>query len=258
MMFRSSRVFRSIPTLALAIVACGGGGTSQVNSSPAASSAPSAASQSAAKGSCANPYLPAVNGATWTYAVTNNINGTSTSSWAISAVAASSFTINVKSPDVNWTETWGCNKDGLLQQQDSGGALAAAFSGPDGKVTISNLSTTGVTVPLAMKPGDSWTQTTDYSLSSTVGVSGKSTTTWSYKAVRFESVTVPAGTFDALRVDLLIDGSFTYQDGKVLKTTTTGASWWVKGKGQAKSTQSTGVAASTVSFEAVLQTYQIP
>lgn len=257
-MFGASSVFRFVPMLALAIAACGAQGTGQVNNSPAASSAASPVSEPAAKGSCANPYLPAVNGATWTYAVTNNVNGTSRSSWAITAVGADSFTISVQSPTVNWTEPWGCSKAGLLQQQDNGGALAAAFSGPDGEVTISNLSSTGVTVPLAMKPGDSWTQTTDYSVSSTVGVSGKSTTTWSYKAVRFESVTVPAGTFDALRVDLLIDGSFTYQDGKVLKTTTAGASWWVKGKGQAKSTQSTGVAASTVSFEAVLQTYQIP
>lgn len=257
-MFSSSRVFRAAPMLALAIVACGAQTSGQVGSSPSAASSAAAAPQSAAKGPCTNPYMPVVTGATWTYAVTNNVNGASTSSSAITAVASDSFTLAVKSPDVSWTETWSCNRDGLLQLQNNGGAAGATFSGPDGTATVTTTANTGLTLPLTIKPGDTWTQRTDYSLTSSAGVSGTSTTTYTFKAIGPESVTVPAGTFEAMRVDMNVASAFTFADGKVLPSSSSASTWLVKGKGLAKMTMTTGIAASDVSFVEVLQSLQIP
>lgn len=257
-MFRSSRVFRSIPMLALAIVACGSQASGQVSSSPSAASSAAPAPQSAAKGPCTNPYMPVVTGATWTYAVKNNVSGPSTSSSAITAVAADSFTLDIKSPTGNSTEMWSCNRDGLLQQQYRGGAAGATFSGPDGTATITNVVNTGLTVPLTIKPGDSWTQRTDYSLSSSGGVSGTSTTTFTYRAIGTESVTVPAGTFDAMRVDMTVASAFTFASGQVINSSSSASTWLVKGKGLAKMTMATDIGSSNVSFEENLQSVQIP
>ena len=258
-MSRSVRVFQIAPLLAMAIAACGAQSAAPVNGSPAAN-AVSPPAQTAAKGSCTNQYMPVVNGATWTYAVTNSVNGGSTSNSAITAVAADSFTLAVKSSAGNWTETWSCNKDGLLQLQNNGGALGGTISGPDGTATITTTANTGLTLPANIKPGDSWTQRTDYSLTSTVGVSGTSTTTYTFTAVGAESVTVPAGTFTAMRVDMKVASAFTFADGNVLPSTSTASTWLVKGKGLAKMTMTTGIGAgsNSVSFDQELQSVQIP
>lgn len=246
---------RSVVTTVLAlfassVVACG---STQGGGQPAAQ-----APGPGAKGACANPYMPVLNGATWTYTVTTNVTGPSTSSSAITAVAADSFTLAVKSPQVSWTETWSCNQNGLLQLQNNGGATGAALAGPDGTVTVTTKSNQGVTVPVAIRPGDTWTQTTVFSMSSSAGVSGTSSTTWTFKAVGTATVTVPAGTFEAMRVDSTAVSAFTFADGKVLNSTSTGSAWWVKSKGMVKGTTTTNVAATDVSYEQDLQSFQIP
>src|SRR3989304_186328 len=91
--------------------------------------------------------------------------------------------------------------DGLVHLQADGGPFSAVLSGPDGSVTISTLSDEGVTLPPAFGVGDSWEQATLLSISS-AEVSGQATLSYEFEVIQTETITVPAGTFQALRVEV--------------------------------------------------------
>lgn len=232
----------------LAAAGCGAQSTSQANE-------PAAPAQAlAATAPCDNAYMPVKAGAKWTYTGTNNVTGASKEVNTITDVGADSFTVSVDTGGkVSWTETWTCTKDGLLQLQNNGGALSAIAQGPDGTATVTTKSNTGITLPLNPKPGDTWTQVTVVEINgSGVTVSTKSTST--YKAVGRESVTVPDGTFDAMRIDGTVDSVATFANGKSMPVSGTISSWWVRGKGMVKAISSTG----SIDSEVDLQSYQIP
>lgn len=206
-----------------------------------------------ARAACDNTYVPVKAGATWTFKNTNNLTQPLTQITTITDVNAGSFTQKVDLGDgTTWTETWTCAQGGLLQLQDNGGPAAAAL-GPSGKATVTTKSNTGITVPTDPKVGDTWSQTTETAVNSADLNTTESVTT-TYKAIDMESVTVAAGTFDALRVDIAVTGTVTYQNGASMPVTSRGSTWLVRGNGAVKSTSATG----SVVGEQDLQSYQIP
>lgn len=246
-MNRHRRLF-AVGALALLVAGCGA-----ASASPASPSA-APAQAVAAKAPCDNSFIPIKAGAKWTYAVKNNVTAPLTEVNTITGVGADTFTISVDTGDkVAWTETWTCTTDGLLQLQNNGGALSAMASGPDGTATVTTKSNTGITLPLNPKTGDTWTQSTEVQIDGgAVHVTEKSTST--YKAVGMESVTVPIGTFDAMRVDGTVQAVVSYADGKSMPVNGTLSSWWVRGKGMVKASSST----DSIDSEVELQSYQIP
>jgi hypothetical protein len=237
-----------VALILLAAAGCGGQSTSQANQ-------PAAPAQAVpATAPCDNAFIPVKAGAKWTYTGTNNVTSASKEVNTITDVGSDTFTVSVDTGDkVSWTETWTCTKAGLLQLQNNGGALSAMASGPDGTATVTTKSNTGITLPLNPKPGDTWTQTTEVEIKgSGVTVDAKSTST--YKAVGQESVTVPGGTFDAMRIDGTVNSVATFADGKSMPVNGTVSSWWVRGKGMVKAISST----SSIDTEIDLQSYQIP
>ena len=149
---------------------------------------------------CANEVLPVVEGAWWEYEG-ESANGAFSRTTAILDVGSDAFQVELHVGEISSIETWRCSSDGLVQLQSDGGPFSAVLSGPDGSVTISTLSDEGVTLPPAFGVGDSWEQATLLSISS-AEVSGQATLSYEFEVIQTETITVPAGTFQSLRVEV--------------------------------------------------------
>jgi len=118
---------------------------------------------------------------------------------------------------------WSCTDEGLSVKL--------------GEVPGVVMKSTGVSIPAKLDVGDEWTQTFE---SGAEGFSQKMVTV--NRVTGREQVTVPAGTYEALRVDFDIDMNIPGQ-GPV---TSTGTQWFVPGVGLVKSTSSLPMEAGEV------------
>ena len=192
-------------SLMLSLQACnlpGNTATPSADSSPAApQSLPAASGDNA----CSNPLFPVVKGASWTYSVTGSASDTFTHS--ITNVQADGFTDqDLFTGGVTRTGEWKCDNGALI--------AFSPLTGPTGAVTANNMTATfktsnmtGVTLPASINPGDTWTQ--DFAVEGTQSVNGqelaaKGNVTFACTAGSSESLTVPAGTFNAVRADCKI------------------------------------------------------
>jgi len=144
---------------------------------------------------CDNPYYPVVDGATWTY--TNNAIDQFTHTLNVSQDQL--FTIIITSNDTVFNMEGQCTEDGVVIMNS--GLNTTAQSG-DGTGTVTTTNQDGVTLPDDIQVGDEWSQTIAYSAGSDGGLSFSGTIETNYKAVGYESVSVPAGTdsFTASRI----------------------------------------------------------
>jgi hypothetical protein len=101
-------------------------------------------------------------------------------------------------------------------------------------------------MPASVQVGDSWA--TDEEITAIgFGVSETFTIHTEYQAAGMETVTVPAGTFNALRIDITISNS-----SQTLPVTIDGSSWFVEGIGQVRNV------AKNPSFDLELTSFSIP
>lgn len=156
---------------------------------------------------CSNVYFPVYEGATWTYNQTGPA-GPQTKIDTITDVGTDGFLVETTLTDsggtINMVTTWTCTSDGLVMAQSDGGLFSAVAQGSGGNVTQTTLSNSGVTMPASFNAGDTWTQTTVVQVASSV-INDTVTTTMTFKAVGVEQVTVPAGAFSAMRIDIHSD-----------------------------------------------------
>jgi len=227
--------------------------------SPIPSPVPSPASSSAS-GACANSLYPVVAGASWTYTTTGGtVVGDYTRS--ILTVNADGFTDqDIFTSGITRTGEWKCDSGSLIALQPDGG--------PSGVVQSDNVTAefhttamSGVTLPGIVNAGDTWTQ--NFTIEGNESINGKSIpakneTAYSCTAAGTESVTVPAGTFDAVRVDCQADINITITvSGAEVPThvTTTSTMWYAPGVGTVKSDNViSGAANNTIELTA----YHIP
>jgi hypothetical protein len=112
----------------------------------------------------------------------------------------------------------------------------------------------GVTLPPTIAPGDRWSQSFEYETSGGIAGSGKAVIT--YEALGVESVTTPAGTFQAMKIQgqtkediqatfngMAVNSSSEYQT----------IYWFAEGVGLVRS-ETTGSYLETVE----LQSYNLP
>jgi len=152
---------------------------------------------------CDNPYLPSDEGVAWTFAGESSSTGTYTRTDEIIASENDSFTIATQLTKVLYTQEFLCTDAGLVNMEPNQSDIAAMFSGPSGPVTVHRISNSGVTLPPEIQAGDSWQQVFEWDAVGT-RASGHGTFTHDFTAVGIEAVNVPAGTFDALRIDAVI------------------------------------------------------
>jgi len=188
---------------------------------------------------CDHPYLPLRSGASWSYDSSEGgmtWNVTSAGGSAASASATMAFSM----PEVTYTVNWTCSSAGITSY-DFGNISSSAFGEV---VTLDVVNSSGSWLPPAesLVPGYSWSN--DYSMvvsSSFEGVSVELTTTTSesWSVGGMETISVPAGTFDALR----IDGTSTIEMSgfmgiSVPPSTTSQTFWFAEGVGIVRYTSS--------------------
>jgi hypothetical protein len=210
------------------------------------------------RGICENDYFPVKVGATWT----SNANisaGNFTRVTTISDVGTNNFQTHTSLTDslgkqISITESWKCTTQGLVQL---GGPLATSIQSTFGSASTKTISTTGVTLPAHIDAGDSWSQTTqiDFTIPN-ISITG--TLIYDFQAVGFEQVTVPAGTFNAMKVRVTAR-SESIKSGLPINITANGFYWFASGVGRVKGSEKVSANENLVSdVEGELQSYHIP
>ncbi len=153
-------------------------------------------------GGCSNPYVPVVAGATWTYSLSGPSNMTINHS--IQTVSTGGFTDQdsftlATGTTVTESGQWKCDKGILTDLTPLNSSYGLAMT----KTTYTLSNETGPTFPATFKAGASWSQT--YSVDITASAGGVTVTetqkvSQDCNEVGMESVTVKAGTFNAMHV----------------------------------------------------------
>lgn len=170
--------------------------------------------ESTGTGLCANAYFPVRAGATWTYSSTGGPAGGYGFTDTITAVREDGFTLTSQFDELTRTQEWSCTAKGLVALQ-LGGTSAATLNNDDIQVTLDVANVSCITIPNEISPGDTWQHAIEFT--GTIAAAGQEidasgNVQSSFQAVGVESVTVPAGTFDALKIHIdtiiNINGSF--------------------------------------------------
>jgi hypothetical protein len=212
---------------------------------------------------CANLYYPVRQGTTWTYKSTGGPAGEYSFTDTITSVRDDGFTLSTQIGGLTRTQEWTCTAEGLAALQ-LGGAPAAMLNSQNIQLNLDLNNTTGVTFPRQINPGDQWQQTMDVAGNVTMmneEAEASGNAQMSFSTVGNESVTVPAGTFDALKVevDVTLNVNATYE-GLTLPVSFTGeyTYWFAPNVGWVKASGTGNVLGSSFSDTTELQSYSIP
>ena len=216
----------------------------------------------ATSGLCANSHQPVVNGATWNYSISGTM-GNSSFTNTITSIREDGFTMTVEFDDLTLNQEWACSQEGLLALQMGGGNAGLLTTG-DTRLELATQNASGVTYPKEISPGDKWTYSLDFT--GTMDIAGQSAdvvgdTQSNFTAIGVESITVPAGTFEAMKIEsgITITISSTFQGTTVPVTFNgTSTSWIAPGVGWVKSISSSDFGGVTSSETIDLQWYNIP
>jgi hypothetical protein len=206
-----------------------------------------------AAGPCQNPYYPVVAGASWEYRLSGT--GSETFVRSITSVRENGFDDqDVFGAGVTRRGSWEC-REGNLISLTPGSSASVATSDMQTEVTIE--SNTGITFPADPRPGTEWTQTMVYRGQQTIGgmnMESRNEMNLSCKAIGMERVSVPAGDFEALRVDCTTQLKISIAGMAAFDMTATGSAWYAPGVGWVKSRDSGDMGTT----EIVLLSYSIP
>jgi hypothetical protein len=209
---------------------------------------------------CNNSYYPAVLNASRVYKSSGTSKGEYTITETTTEVRADGFTVltdygtNVKSVE------WSCDSEGLRVYSTGNEKMQGLEVDSDQfqlEVTIKNPS--GVTLPAKLETGDSWIQSFDFDSTGTISgntTTGTGTSTSTYEAQGVESITTPAGTFQAMKIksETKEDIQATF-NGLAMNSSNAYQTiyWFVEGVGLVRS-ETTGGYTETLE----LQSYSIP
>jgi hypothetical protein len=204
-------------------------------------------------GLCQNPYYPVVQGASWTYQVSGTSSGTFTRS--IVNIRENGFDDqDVFSAGVTRQGSWECREGNLISLTPASGPSVAA-AGMQMNATVE--SNTGLTFPADPRPGMEWTQNlvlVGRFEQEDMSMEARSVIDLSCKAVGMERVSVPAGDFEALRVDCATQFAISISGMAAFNTTVNGSAWYAPGVGWVKSSDASEMGVT----EVVLLSYTIP
>ena len=271
MRFRS--FLHLIPTLVLlsSLLACNIGVTPPAPTTPTlestATSLPPTETPTAGvrtgTGLCANSLYPIIKDATWSYAGDSGSNGSYNYTDTITDVREDGFTItSLFNNSLSRTQQWACKPEGLVALQIPGAAAAIAMQQLNVQFETSNVQ--GVILPASVTPGSKWSFSLDFKgTMSASGITADTTGTgvYDFTAAGVESVTVPAGTFDAQRIDgvLTLNATATVSGLPLpLKLTFNTSSWWAPGVGMVRTLTTGDLIGTPINDRLELQSYNIP
>jgi len=213
---------------------------------------------------CGNTLYPTTQGATWVYTSTGGPSGSFNYSNSITAVRADGFTLKSQFADITRTQEWACQPDGLKALQLGGGS-AAGVSIQAMTADLTTSQVTGISLPKNIPSGMEW----QYSLilQGTVAMPGdqqsqsSGTYSVSMKELGRETVTVPAGTFEAIKVqsNSTVDIISAFAGNEVpIKFNGITITWYAPGIGYVKSVENGDFGGTAFSATTELQSYNIP
>jgi hypothetical protein len=214
-------------------------------------------------GLCTNPYYPVRQGATWTYQSTGGPAGEYSFTDTIAAVGPDSFTLTTQIAGLTNRQDWNCTPEGLVAHQ-LGGAPAAMLNSQGIVLTLNATNASGVVFPAQINAGDQWQHILDVAGNVSVAseeAEATGTAQMNFTALGNETVSVPAGTFDAMmiQIDTTLNVEASYE-GITLPVTFTGSHtyWFAPGVGWVKATGTGNFLAASFSETTELQSYNIP
>ncbi len=212
---------------------------------------------------CSNPLYPVKTGATWTYSSTGGLSGNFSFTDTITEVREDGFTLESQFNGATVTQEWDCTPEGLASLTfGSGAAGGISTSGVQMDLTTTNVQ--GVIVPKTVSVDDQWPYSLDFAGNmeySGNSVDTEGTARFTFNALGEESVTVPAGTFDAMKihVDLELNMDVTYSGFKAPVVFTIPSDiWYVPDVGWVKASSSGDLFGLAYNENIELQYYSIP
>ena len=212
---------------------------------------------------CANAYNPVREGATWSYKSIGSPVGDYSFTDTITSVREDGFTLTSQFEDVTRTQEWACKPEGLVALQ-LGGPSAATLNTQDVQLNLTVNNVSGVTFPREIITGNKWQHMLEFEGEMDIAGTPAEATGGSesnFSALGTESVTVPARTFDAMKVqvDSTISINATFQGISMpVAFSGTYTFWFAQGVGWVKASGN-GEAVGTSFTETIeLQSYNIP
>jgi len=184
---------------------------------------------------CENPYLPVRVGATWDYRLSQETTDTFTRS--IIEVSADGFVDQDEFSGGGVRQgRWQC-EDGNLIYLTPGAVAGSVVAGPmQTDVTVE--SNEGFYHPSDPRPGQTWQQKTVFRGKSTlegeIVVETRNEVTYICQAEDVETITVPAGTFDALQVTCEVHQTISVVGGMTFEVEERSTQWLARGVGMVK------------------------
>ena len=253
--------------LAVSLSACGGKPTPDA----APTDLPAPTSEAAAPTAvpvdpCGNLFFPVKNKTVFNYTSSGSPAGVYSFRNVIGNTQAGGFTLTTKYKKLSLPQTWECKPEGMLAGglgfTDAASSLALEqFT----NLTASNI--TGISLPANLAPGMEWNYSLDLQGAERVkegqpagSMTGR--TSIAFKAGNTDSVTVPAGTFDAIAIQVTAVNEFQVlsASGETKKVTahTTYTVWYAPGIGWIKSNGSGNLNGQAYFETIVLESYTIP
>ena len=231
--------------------------------SPPTQSESTPTSESTESSLCTNAYYPVRQGATWTYKSAGSPAGDYSFTESITSVREDGFTLRSQFGEVTRTQEWGCEPEGLVALQ-LGGPSAATLSSQNIQFNLEVKTVSGVTFPRAISPGDQWQHNLDFEGS--LGFAGQSgeaegDAQAGFTAVGNENVTVPAGTFETLKIqmDTTLNMNVVFQGLSVPVTFNASYTYWfVEDIGWVKASGTGNVRGQSFTETIELQSYSVP
>lgn len=154
---------------------------------------------------CSNALFPVKVGATWMYLNTSDSLGNSIFSNTITALRPDGFTIESNSGNLYGTQDLSCTENGLVAPVTGGGVTIPAFSVQGISISDFNVSyASGLTLPTTIQQNMHWPYELKVSgkfiLPGNQSVTMGGVISTNLEAGDIETITVPAGTFSAQRI----------------------------------------------------------
>jgi len=205
---------------------------------------------STGEGECGHDYFPSDLGTTWEVAGTNSMLGDYQNTATITVSSDDGFVVPTEFIDGSGTFAlaYSCTDEGLTLLDPLGQSSSAVATGPEGSATMTTLAQSGLSLPADLEAASTWQQYVKWEAQGDDGTVLHGDTTFNYVYRGRENVTVPFGTFEAIRIDTEILGTL---EGKALEPCQA-TNWYAEDVGVVKAeTSCFGIDGSTllVSFD---------
>jgi hypothetical protein len=182
-------------------------------------------------GECGSDWFPSEEDNFWVSVGTNNVKGDYTTTLTVIESRDDGFTVRqvTSNSDVDFVLVYGCSDAGLIMLNPMSQFATASASGPSGSATVNTLGASGLTLPLDLHAGQVWQQYLSYEVvGQDVTIHGEYTADSIARGL--EVVSVPFGTFDAMRIDTEIQSTIEGEPLEPCQQTV----WFVKDIGGVK------------------------